>query len=132
VGVGVLVEAIGQKDPCAEKDVAAPEVAELFALEAHELEPLGAGVFGGHDQWVLVGAFDGGNDLVECELDGLRAVGVEVELDWLVVEVAGLSVPVLAFAFIRRQPDGFAGGEVERLIDIEDGLDGVVAGVEVL
>ena len=41
VGVGVLVEAVGEQDPGAEVDVAAPEFAELFAAEADVLEPLG-------------------------------------------------------------------------------------------
>jgi hypothetical protein len=103
----VLVEAIGQQYPRAEEDVAAPEGAELFALEAHVLQPLCAGVFGGHHDRVLVGAFDGGNDLVERELERVCALlGSKWILTGLVVEVAGLEVPVLAFALVRRQPDG--------------------------
>jgi hypothetical protein len=50
----------------------------------------------------------GGNDLVERELDGGWRFGVEMNLDRLVVGVAGLLVPVLAFALVGRQPDRFA------------------------
>ena len=48
----------------------------------------------------------------------------------LVVGVAGLAVPVLAFAFVGREPEVAAVGEVELLVDVEDGLDAVVAGGE--
>ena len=46
-------------------------------------------------------------------------------------EVAGGEVPVLAFAAVGGELDGFAVGAVEGLVDVEDGLDGVVAGRDV-
>ena len=84
-----------------------------------------------HHHRVLRRAFDRRDDLVEGELDrGLR-FGIEMHLLRLVVGIARLLVPVLAFAFVRRQPHGFAGGEMELLIHIEDGLDVVIARIEI-
>ncbi len=39
---------------------------------------------------------------------------------------------MLAFAFVGRKFQGVAVGEVERLVDIEDGLHPVVAGGDVV
>jgi hypothetical protein len=53
-----------------------------------------------------------------------------MEIGGGVVGVAGLSVPVLTFAFVRRQPQVATVGEVKLLVDIKDSLYGVVAGGE--
>jgi len=46
------------------------------------------------------------------------------------VEIAGLGVPVLAFAFVHGELDGVAVGAVEGGVFVEDGLDPIVAGGE--
>ncbi len=51
-----------------------------------------------------------------------------MELDRSVVGVAGLSIPVLAFALIGREHEGFTTGHVEGFVLVEDGLDEVIAG----
>jgi hypothetical protein len=79
---------------------------------------------------VFVGSGEGGDDFIEGELDGGGGFGVDVEGDGLVVGVAGLAVPVLAFALVGWEPEVAAIGEVELLVDVEDGLELVVAGGE--
>lgn len=51
-----------------------------------------------------------------------------MELDGSGVEVAGFGGPVLAFASVWCEFDDFARAEVIGLVDVEDGLDEVVAG----
>ena len=46
----------------------------------------------------------------------------------LVQEVPGLAIPFLAFPFVGRKLDVVAIGAVERFIDVEHGLNVVVAG----
>lgn len=46
------------------------------------------------------------------------------------VEIAGLGVPVLAFAFVHGELDGVAVGAVEGGVLVEDGLNPIVAGGE--
>ena len=102
--IGVFVEAVGQQDPCAQVHIAAPELAERIAFEAHVLEPFCRRTLGRNHHRVAVGALNGRHDLVERELDGVSRFGIEVNLHRLVVRVAGLRVPVLALALVGRQP----------------------------
>src|SRR6185437_5028112 len=80
---------------------------------------------------IAVGAFDGRKDLVERDFDGRLRFRIEVQLYGLVVRIAWLEVPVLAFTPIRRQPQRSAICKVKLLVDVEDGLHVVVAGVEI-
>ncbi len=106
---GVLVESVGKQNPSAEVHVATPESAELFATEPLELEPFCRGLLLCNNHRILRRSFNGRNDLVERELDGILRLGIEVDLLRLAVGIAGLQVPVLTFAFVGREPDGFAG-----------------------
>ena len=131
VGVGMFVEAIGKQNPGAEVYLLTPELAQHIALEAHVLEPF-CGWFSLGDHFrVQVRAGDRGNYLVERELDRRMCMGIEVELEGLVVEIAGFQVPVLALAPVRRQPEALSIGQMEELIDVEDGLNVVVAGIQI-
>ncbi len=47
------------------------------------------------------------------------------------VEIAGLGIPVLAFAFVHGELDGVAVGAVEGGVFVEDGLNPIVAGGEI-
>ena len=69
----------------------------------------------------------GGMTSSSVDGDGGRA-GADVDLAGLRHEVAGGEVPVLAFAAVGCELDGLAVGAVEGLVDVEHGLDGVVAG----
>ena len=44
------------------------------------------------------------------------------------IEIGGLAIPVLTFALIHAELQGAAVGAVEGLIDVEDGLNGVLTG----
>ena len=73
----------------------------------------------------------GGIDLIEREPDGVGDLASMWIFEGFVVRIAGLLVPVLALALVRREPYGFAGGEMELLVNIEDGLNVVVASIEI-
>ena len=71
------------------------------------------GSFGGHHSGIFVRTLDRRDHLVKRQLnDGLRR-RIEMHLRRLVVGVARLMVPVLAFPFVRRQPDALARSEME-------------------
>ena len=128
--VGMFIESVGEQDPCAQIHIASPEGAELFAAESLELEPLCGGLLLRDHLRVFGRAFDGRNDLVEGDFDRF-ALWIEVDLCRLAEGIAGLLIPVLAFALVRWQPYGFTGRQMELFVDIEDGLDVVVAGIEI-
>jgi hypothetical protein len=48
------------------------------------------------------------------------------------IEIAGLGVPVLAFAFVHGELHGVAVGSVEGGVLVEDALDPIVSGREVV
>ena len=79
----------------------------------------------------VVGLGDGRDFLVEHE--GVADVRAGVEPDRLrrAVEVARLPVPLLPLALVRRQLDRVARREVEGLVAVQEGLDGVLARFEV-
>jgi len=87
------------------------------------------GVGGGVGLWLVV---DWWNFFGEGETDGLRRFGIEVNFFGLAVEVAGFVLPVLSFALFGREFDGVSIGEVESFIDVEGGLNVVVAGGDVV
>src|SRR5580693_10562428 len=57
---------------------------------------------------------------------GVRG-GIEVDFFGRAVEIAGLGVPVLAFAFVHGEFYGVAVGAMEGGVFVEDALDPVVA-----
>src|SRR6202035_5005060 len=68
----------------------------------------------------------------EMDLDGVSGTGIDVDALGGAVEIAGLGVPVLAFAFLHGELDGVAVGTVEGGVFVEDALDPIVAGGEVV
>jgi hypothetical protein len=67
------------------------------------------------------------------DLDGRgRDVGgIDVNFFGDAIEIAGLGVPVLAFAFVHGELDGVAVGAMEGGVFVEDALDPVIAGGDV-
>ena len=120
VGVGVLVKALGQQDDRREIHGTSPEFCQQRTLDADMANVLGIGL--GRDRT---------DNLVEGEVDGRRA-GADVHFAGRAVEVAGGEVPVLAFATIGSELDGFAVAAMESLVNVEDSLHSVVAGRNVL
>jgi hypothetical protein len=59
------------------------------------------------------------------------ASGIDVDALRRAVEIAGLGVPVLAFAFVHGEFYGVAVRAVEGAVFVEDALDPVVAGGEI-
>src|SRR5579864_479632 len=51
-----------------------------------------------------------------------------MHLDGLAVEIARLGLPVLAFAFVGRKLYRLPAGEMKSFVDVEEGLDVVIAG----
>src|SRR5580692_129396 len=62
---------------------------------------------------------------------GVRGGGVEVDFFGRAIEIAGLGVPVLAFAFVHGEFYGVAVSAVEGGVFVEDALDPVIARGEV-
>src|SRR6516165_1629146 len=113
----VLVKAFGKEYGRAQVHRSAPKGGEQFALDAQMLDVLR--VFGRLDRGDLFGELD-------AHATGL--LRVEMHAKGFVEEVAGLAIPFLAFPFVGRKLDVVAIGAVERFIDVEHGLNVVVAG----
>ena len=75
----------------------------------------------------------GGDDFCEMNLDDacVRGGGIDVDFFGDAIEIAGLGVPVLAFAFVHGELYGVAVGAVEGGVFVEDALHPVVAGGEI-
>ena len=56
--------------------------------------------------------------------------GPMLQLEGLAVDVAGLGLPLLALAAVGRELEDAAVGEVEGLVAVEQGLHGVLAGLQ--
>src|SRR6185369_13360574 len=113
---------VGQQNPCAQKHIAPPEGAEFRAAESLVFEPFCGGLLLCDHMRILGCAFDRRNDLVEDNFDGGLRFGIQVYFCRLAVWISRLLIPVLAFAFVRWKPDGFARTEMKLLIDVEDSL----------
>ena len=113
---GMLVETVGKEHGCAEIDGAAPEGGKELALNTDVLDVLG--VFDG---------LDGGNIFGESEANDVIGLWIKVDELRLAEKIAGLLEPLLALAHVGRKFDGVAIGTMEGLVNIEDGLDIVVA-----
>ena len=114
---GMLIKAVRQKDVGAEVNGRSPEVSEQLALNADVFD-----VF--CFRWV-------GNrrdDLVKGNFDGFGAGRVYAHFDGLAVEIAWLAVPLLTFAAVGRKLEDAAVGQMERLVDVKQGLNPVFAG----
>ena len=81
------------------------------------LDPLG--VFRG---------LDGRDDFCEMNRDCFRVGRIDVDALGSAVEISGLGVPVLAFAFVHGEFYSVAVGAVEGGVFVEDALDPIVAG----
>ena len=77
--------------------------------------------------FVSLGGSIGGIVLVSSISDGAALGRIDRDLLRRAVEVAGLAVPVLAFALIHGQLERAAVGAMERLVDVEHRLDGILA-----
>jgi hypothetical protein len=123
VGIGMRRPAFGKDNDGAEVHRMAPKFGEDLALHFDVLDP-----------FRVFGRFDGRNDFGEMDLDGSRVCGGRIDVDFFrdAVQVAGLGVPVLAFAFIHGELDGVAVGAVEGGVFVEDALDPVVASGEIV
>src|SRR5579863_2122817 len=97
----------------------APEFGERRTFHFDVLDPFG--IFGG---------LDGRDDFGEMDLDdaGVCRGGIDVNFFGHAIEIAGLGVPVLAFAFVHGELYGVAVGAVEGGVFVEDALDPIVAG----
>ena len=114
--VGVRVEALGQEDVRAEEHVAAPELRQQLAPDAHVLDVLRVGRLGQRR-----------DDLVELETDHGATAAVPSHFLRRAVEVAGRAAPLLALAAVHRQLDGVAGRQAERLVLVQQRLHRVLA-----
>src|SRR5580704_11261350 len=99
----------------------APEFRERRALDFDVLDPFG--VFRGVDRRDHFG---------EMDLDCLSGGGIDVDAFGSAIEIAGLAVPVLAFAFVHGQLHDVAVGSLEGGVLVEDALDPIVSGGEVV
>src|SRR5580700_9991012 len=97
----------------------APEFGEGLALNADVFDPFG-----------VSGGFDGRDYFGEMDLDDACVCGGGIDVNPLrqAVEIAGLGVPVLAFAFVHGELYGVAVGAVEGGVFVENALDPIVAG----
>ncbi len=77
--------------------------------------------------FVVGGSGNRRDHLVERDRDRLCPGGIDVDLPRRRVEVARREVPVLPFAAVHRQLDDVAVGAAERLVPVEERLDGVRA-----
>ena len=104
VGIGMRSPAFGQDNDCTEIHGTSPEFGEGWTLDFDVLDPLG--VFRG---------LDGRNNFCELNLDDacVSGGGIDVNAFGRAVEIAGLGVPVLAFAFVHGELDGVAVGAME-------------------
>ena len=114
VGVGMLVKALRHQDDGGEIHRRAPELCQHLTLDADVADVLGVGLRG-----------DGRDDLGERHLK--LGVPVDVDLGRLGVEIPGSKVPMLALAAVWRQFHHRAVGPVEGLVNVEHGLDVVIA-----
>ena len=115
------VPALRQEHDRAEEHRPAPELRQPIVLHAEVLHLRG-----------VLRRRDRRNLLVHRDPDLAAVAGVDVHLHRLAVEVARLRVPVLSFALVHRHLDGVAVGAVERLVAVDQRLDEVVAGRDVL
>ncbi len=67
----------------------------------------------------------------QIDFDGRAGMRIEMNFLRLAVEISGLGVPVLAFAFVHRHFDGVAIGALEGGVFIQDALNPVVTGGDV-
>ena len=84
--------------------------------------------------FVSFGGLIGANGLIEHEFEMAafrHTVRADRDLARLAVRVAGLEVPVLSFALVRRQRKRVAIGAMECFVAIEQRLHGVRAGFDV-
>jgi len=79
-------------------------------------------------QAVSAVASTGGMTCVSFERDVIAGGGIEVDAARLAREVAGRAGEVLAFPLVHVGPDSVAIGAVEFGVEVDDGLDVVVAG----
>ena len=114
----MLLPTFGQQDHGAQVDRLAPKPAQQFAVNFDVLDQLGIGI----------GRLYGRDTLGQRDFDRVVRRGIQMDFLRLAVEVPRLRLPVLPFALIGRQFHGMAVGQVKRLVDIEHGLDIVVAG----
>jgi len=76
----------------------------------------------------VFGRLDGGDFFGEVYANDVVGLWIDVNKLRLVEEIPGLAEPLLAFPPVRRELDRVAIGAMKGFVDIEDGLDIVVAG----
>src|ERR1051326_5387009 len=103
VCVRMSIPAVRKKNYRAEIHRAAPELREAFVLNANvfHLFRIGRRLYQRHF-------------LIHRYLNFAAASGIDMDLDGFAIEVAGLSVPVLAFSLIHRHFYRTAIGAMER------------------
>src|SRR5579859_1921323 len=116
-GVGMGSPAFGKDHDGAEVHGLAPEFCKDLALHANVLDPFG-----------VFGRRYGGDEFGEMDLKSFRGGGIEMDFFGDAIEVAGLGVPVLPFAFVHRELDGVAVGAMEGGVFVQDALDPILAG----
>ena len=116
----MLVETFRQNNDRTEVHRTSPESGEELALHADVFDVLGVARRG-----------DGRVLCVERNANGSGGLRIEVDAHWSIEQIAGLFVPMLPFAHVRRKLDGVAVGPVKSLVDVQDRLDVVIAGGEV-
>ena len=112
------IESFGQEHVGSQVHWPAPEFGESFALDALVLDVLGGGRLG-----------DWRNDFVQPDDDrraGMRA-GLDRDILWCTIKVAGCFVPLLSFAAVHGQLDHVAVTAMKRLIQVKNGLSPVLA-----
>src|SRR5208282_2468179 len=92
-----------------------PEFREHLALHPYVLHPFG-----------IFRRLDGLHDFRQMDLDRARRGWVNVDAFRDAVEIAGLGIPMLAFAFVHGELDGVAVRPLERGVFVQHALHPVV------
>ena len=85
------------------------------------------------DPFGIFRGLDGGDDFCQMNLEdgGVCGGGIDVNFFGDAIEIAGLGVPVLAFAFVHGELYGVAVGAVEGRVFVEDALYPIIADREI-
>ncbi len=117
--LGMLVESPRQPHPGTEMDLATPEPRQALAADAHVTDVLGL---------LLLERLDRRNLLVKHERDAALAARLDAHRHRRRIEIAGLAVPDLSLALVRRQAEPAAIAANEGLVAVQHRLDPVLPG----
>ena len=114
--IGMLIKARGQQHMRADVDIPSPELRQKRAADADMSDKLGVRL-----------ARDRRDHLIEGQGEALRMRRIDVQLDGLGIDIAGLGRPLLTLALVRRELQRSSVGEVKGLVTVQHRLNEVVA-----